>query len=154
MFNYRKNALRDASQLLEGRARVVSIGIGRAKFRLTRLGAVLLAIFVIVEMIALANGTIALPGGVLLVVFVLSTMPFRVVAVADRGIALLSMNFFGMKVNEILVLLPHDVITNGVVKSGMTHMVRFGDHDVRLNRKEYNRIREAQAQLGQGQRAA
>lgn len=116
--------------------------VGRANARLTTGAIVALSIFSCAFLIALALGTILIPGGLLLIYVVHAARPPRVLVVADQGVAVLEKSFLNGRPSKVLAMIPAGMmIVPGA--PGQTAVVDLGAERVSFTTRESDRLRAA-----------
>jgi hypothetical protein len=97
------------------------------------------AIFAAAFLVALAFGTILIPGGLILIYVFHAVRPPRAVVVADQGLAVLDRSFLNSRPTKVLALLPTDAVRQPVV-AGRNVTLTLGPDQVTFPRREYERL--------------
>jgi hypothetical protein len=119
--------------------------IGRANPRLATGAIVALSIFGCAFLVALAFGTILVPGGLLLIYVIHAVRPPRPVVVADQGIAVFEKSFLNGRPTKALAMLPASVWPD-IGSTGQAVTLDAGPERVSFSRREAERLRAALAQ--------
>jgi hypothetical protein len=93
-------------------------------------------------LVALALGTILIPGGLILIYVFHAVRPPRAVVVADQGLALLDRSFLNSRPTKVLAFLPTDAARQPVA-AGRSVRLTLGPDQVSFPRREHGRLAAA-----------
>jgi hypothetical protein len=100
------------------------------------------AIFGAAFLLALALGTILIPGGLILIYVFHAVRPPRGVVVADQGLAVFDRSFLNSRPTKVLALLPIDAARQ-LGAAGRNVTLTLGPDHVTFPRREYERLATA-----------
>ena len=116
--------------------------VGRAHARVATGAIVAGAIFGAAFLVALAFGTILIPGGLVFIYVFHATRPPRAVVVADQGVAVLDRSFLNSRPTNVLALLTADVARQPALP-GRTVTLSLGIDRVTFSKREYEHLAAA-----------
>src|ERR1700730_9965145 len=141
----RAKGAQSARQLLLAPTDIREYVIGRGNPRVTTGAIVACSIFASAFLVALAFGTILLPGGLLLIYVIHAVRPPRAVVVADQGVAVLEKSFLNGRPTKVLGMIPAGILS--VADTGGHHTeVDFGGERISFAKREAERLSTALAQ--------
>jgi len=134
----RKKLTASAGKVL-GAGTVRGVFVGKAHARMTTPAAIAIGVFATAFVVAVVNGVVLFPGGIVLLLVISSIRPQRVVALTDDGVALISRSVFTGRPSKVLARLPHTVLTapGSLAQQGP---VALGPDRVTFSRKERERL--------------
>jgi hypothetical protein len=100
------------------------------------------AIFATAFLVALAFGTILIPGGLILIYVFHAVRPPRAVVVADEGLAVLDRSFLNSRPTKVLALLPTEAGRQAAMTGRHVTLTLGADH-VTFPQREYERFATA-----------
>ncbi len=148
----RRNGAAAAQRLLPDGTIVHEYVVGRAHARMATGAIVAGAVFGIAFVVALAFGTILIPGALVLIYVLHAVRPPRAVVVADRGLAVLDRSFLTARPTKVLAFLPADVARQPAA-TGRTVALSLGVDVVTFPRREYERLSTAVGSASRDDRA-
>lgn len=135
----RRKLAERSSRLLEPGSSVDGVVLGRAHARMTTPVAVLVGLFGVAFVVGLAFGVLLFPGVILLLVLASWIRPPRVVAVADRGVAVLSRSTLTGRPSKVVATLPHGGVASALRQAG-GGPVPLGSDRITFSRRERARL--------------
>lgn len=101
MANQRKSI--KAAQELIGAPKIKGYAPGRGNFRMTRGAKLLVAGFIaLFAAVAIAEGRVLIPGGILLLVFAAQVRPYRAIALTDNALVVMSRSLFSGRPKQVI----------------------------------------------------
>jgi hypothetical protein len=126
---------------------VVAHSNGQARPRLRSAAVLTGGAFAVASAVAAAGGTILLPGGLFVLVFLHALMPPRLVVVAADGVAVLDRSLFRRRPTKVVAALTHrDLCGYTRHLSPRKASVPLGHDWVTLPTRELERLRRAATQ--------
>jgi hypothetical protein len=141
----RAKGAQSARQLLPAPTDIRDYVVGRGNPRLTTGAIVACSIFACAFLVALAFGTVLLPGGLLLIYVIHAVRPPRAIVVADQGVAVLEKSFLNGRPTKVLAMIPAGMLSVAGA-SGHQTSVDFGAERISFAKREVQRLSAALAQ--------
>jgi hypothetical protein len=141
----RVNGIKKARPLLPPGTTARDYLAGRANARMTTGALVAISVFTVAFLVALALGTILIPGGLLLIYVVHAIRPPRAIVVADEGLAVFEKSFLNGRPTKLLALVaPAGVVLDPSM--GQPVILTAGGDRINLRKGEADRLRAAMGQ--------
>ena len=136
---HRRKIAAQAGKLLPPGTTIRDAGQGKAQARHSTGAVVALCVFAAVFVVAVLNGILIYPGGLLVWFVIASIWPQRLIVIADQGIAVLDKSRMNSKPTKVVATVPLEAWQPLINGQGDVKVQLGADH-IRFNRRELERL--------------